>query len=46
VQLTRVTMQLGDAPGRVVLTLDGTRVDTPVAVPVSLTVPLQLNAAS
>lgn len=46
VQVSRVTMQLGDAPGQVVLTLDGTRIDTPVATSVSLTVPLQLSAAS
>lgn len=46
VQLSRVAMQLGDAPGQVVLILDGTRTDTPVATPVSLTVPLQLSTAS
>lgn len=45
-QLTRVSMQLGDTPGQVVLTLDGTRMDTPIAAPVSLTVPLSLSAAA
>ena len=46
VQLSRVAMALGDTPGQVVLTLEGTRTDTPVTTPVSLTVPLQLSAAS
>ena len=46
VQLSRVTMELGAAPGQVVLILEGTRTDTPIAAPVSLTVPLQLSAAS
>lgn len=46
VQLSHVAMELGAAPGQVVLILEGTRTDTPVATPVSLTVPLQLSAAS
>ena len=46
VQLSRVSVELSGTPGQVVLVLDGTRTDTPVATPVSLTVPLSLSAAS
>jgi phage baseplate assembly protein W len=45
VQLSRVSMELNGTPGQVVLVLEGTRTDTPVATAVSLTIPLSLSAA-
>lgn len=41
-QITRVTVELGTTPGSVVVTLDGMRADTPVAVAGRFTVPLSL----
>jgi len=41
-QITRITVDLGPAPGAVVVTLDGARTDTPTAVVGRLTVPLSL----
>lgn len=41
-QLSRVSLALGDAPGAVVITLEGTRTDTPQPSAAALTVPLQL----
>lgn len=43
-KLSRVAMDMGAQPGQVVVTLDGTRTDTPVAAPAAITVPLQLSA--
>ena len=45
VRLTRVAIDIGAEPGAVVVTLEGTRTDTPTASTVGLTVPLQLSAA-
>lgn len=44
VRLTRVAIDIGTGPGAVVVTLEGTRTDTPTASTVGLTVPLQLSA--
>lgn len=41
-QLTRVALDVGDSPGAAVVTLEGTRTDTPQPTAASLTVPLQL----
>jgi phage baseplate assembly protein W len=41
-QITRVTVELGAAPGAVVVTLEGTRTDTPTATSGRFTVPLPL----
>lgn len=41
-QLSRVSLALGDVPGAVVVTLEGTRTDTPQPTAAALTVPLQL----
>lgn len=41
-QLSRVWLALGDTPGAVVVTLEGTRTDTPQPTASALTVPLQL----
>lgn len=41
-QLTRVGVARGDSPGAVVLTLEGTRTDTPQPTASALTVPLTL----
>ena len=46
IRLSRVSMDLGEQPGQVVVTLDGVRTDTPVAQPGSITVPLQLRAVT
>ena len=41
-QITRVTVELGHTPGAVVVTLEGTRTDTPIASSDRFTVPLSL----
>lgn len=40
-QLSRVSLELGDVPGAVMVTLEGTRTDTPQPTASALTVPLQ-----
>lgn len=44
-QLTRVGMAPGDSPGAVVVTVEGTRTDTPVPTRTHVTVPLNPAAA-
>lgn len=44
VRLTGVSITTADTPGAVVVTLDGTRTDTPTPSAVAITVPLQLSA--
>lgn len=43
-RLTRVGIALGDAPGQVVITVEGQRLDTAAASPAVFTVPLPLRA--
>ncbi|HEV2681723.1 MAG TPA: GPW/gp25 family protein [Rhodanobacter sp.] len=43
-RLSRVSLDLGEQPGQVVVTLEGVRTDIPVAQPGSITVPLSLSA--
>ena len=45
IQLDQVRMELGDAPGAVVVTVEGTRTDTPVPTAARITVPLTPAAA-
>lgn len=43
-RLSRVQMDMGTSPGQVVVTIEGTRTDTPLATAGQITVPLPLSA--